>query len=735
MGLRGDNMSKLDKLKAEITNSNFEGYIDISDYLMYLGYSEHYNDDALTAKAYAIASVFQVHEKHIYDNDLVAGSIHGRYAHRDGFIHTELEHSRRVVDNYGRNTFRTNVDHYAADFETALKIGIGGMIQKIEKSIAAHSSDVDASKKISFLNSAFITMKAFSNMILQYGEEAQAKSEVLQGEQKTNLREIARICKKLSVHKPDSFHEALQLVWLIHTAFLYEKRFAMALGRLDQYLYPFYLEDISKGILTRERATQLVECTLYKIVETKRFNEHLMNLGADDVVNIAIGGVKRDGTDATNELSYIILEAVKNCNIPGPNLSARMHNDTPEEFWDKCLNVIGTGLGYPALMNDEINIHALARYGYDIEDCRDYCMVGCIENFIPGKQPAWSDGRYNSPKYLELALNNGKCMQTGAQLGLKTGDPSNFKKIDDYLAAVKKQMEFGAAEYVALFRNDNDRYDRQIYSQPFLSCFCHDCIERGLDICDGGAIYPSVHGAACMGIATVADSLAATERLVFVDKSLSLSMLRDILAGNFEGYEDIQMDLLESPKYGNNDDFVDKYARMFVDIHAEIFSKYKTRDGGGIYIGIASNISNIGAGKEVAATADGRRNGMPLSDAASPMHGSDKNGVTSVVNSTSKPDFRQVACGTVLNQKFSPAMFVSREKRCKIKNLIQVYFEKGGQEMQINAVSKEMLKDATKHPEKYADLVVRVSGFSAYFTKLDSAVQQDVLARTEHANV
>ncbi|NLB40967.1 MAG: hypothetical protein GX815_01650, partial [Clostridiales bacterium] len=172
-----------------------------------------------------------------------------------------------------------------------------------------------------------------------------------------------------------------------------------------------------------------------------------------------------------------------------------------------------------------------------------------------------------------------------------------------------------------------------------------------------------------MGIATVADSLAATEKIVFIDKKLSLSMLRDVLIGNFDGYEDIQMDLLESPKYGNNDDFVDKYARMFVDIHAEIFSKYKTRDGGGIYIGIASNISNIGAGKEVAATADGRRNGMPLSDAASPMHGSDKNGVTSVVNSTSKPDFRQVACGTVLNQKFSPGMFASDEKRDKIKNL------------------------------------------------------------------
>lgn len=728
-------MNILELLKAEMTSCDFNGYIDISDYLMYLGIREHYDEDALTAKAYGIASVFRNHQKHVYDNDLVAGSIYGRYAHKQGFSDTELEHAIRIVDNYGRNTFRTNFDHYAADFETPLKIGIGGMINKINDSIAVHSNDVDASKKLTFLNSALITMKAFSNMILQYGQEAQERSEKIEGEQKSNLREIARICKKISIHKPETFHEALQLVWLIHTAFLYEKRFAMALGRLDQYLYPFYLKDISKGILTRERATQLIECTLYKIVERKLFNEHLTNLGADDVVNIAIGGVKRDGTDATNELSYIILEAVKNCNIPGPNLSARMHKNTPEKFWDKCLDVIGTGLGYPAIMNDEVNIPALTRYGYDLEDCRDYCMVGCIENFITGKQPPWSDGRYNSPKYLELALNNGKCMQTGAQLGPKTGDASEFNSMDDYLIALKRQMEFGAAEYVALFQNDNDRYNRQIYSQPFLSCFCNDCIDRGLDICDGGAIYPSVHGAACMGIATVADSLAAIEKLVFIDKRLSLSSLRDVLTSNFEGYEEIQREMLASPKYGNNDDFVDKYAHLFVDIHAEIFSRYRTRDGGGIYIGIASNISNISAGKEVAATADGRKNGMPLSDAASPMHGCDKKGVTSVVNSTSKPDFTQVACGTVLNQKFSPGMFASAEKRNKIKNLIQVYFDKGGQEMQINAVSREMLKDATKHPEKYADLVVRVSGFSAYFTKLDSDVQQDVLARTEHANV
>ncbi|NLC42660.1 MAG: hypothetical protein GX783_00080, partial [Clostridiales bacterium] len=231
-------MKNLEKLKSEITNKNFDGHVDVCDYLMYLGLKEHYNDNPLIAKAHGIASVFKAHKKHIYDYDLVAGSIHGRYTHNNEFSHTEIEHARKIVDNYGRNTFRTNVDHYAADFDTPLKIGIGGMIKKIEKSISTHSSDVDSDKKITFLNSALITMKAFSDMILQYGKEAQAKSETLQGEQKANLKEISRICIKLSAHKPDTFHEALQLVWLIHIAFLYEKRFAMALGRLDQYLYP-----------------------------------------------------------------------------------------------------------------------------------------------------------------------------------------------------------------------------------------------------------------------------------------------------------------------------------------------------------------------------------------------------------------------------------------------------------------------------------------------------------------
>ena len=284
---------------------------------------------------------------------------------------------------------------------------------------------------------------------------------------------------------------------------------------------------------------------------------------------------------------------------------------------------------------------------------------------------------------------------------------------------------------MAFFRNENDRYNRESYASPFLSCFCQQTIERGLDINNGGTKYPSVHGAGCMGIGTVADALAAMEQVVFTDKLVTPAQLRDALAADFVGWEWLQKALLDAPKYGNDVPLPDKYAVWFVKEHARIFDRYKTPDGGGVYIGIASNVQNISAGLEVAATADGRKNGEPLSDAASPMHGVDKNGPTAVVLSTTKPDYTQVACGTVLNQKYSPAMFSDDQNRMKLATLIRTYFARGGQEMQINSVSREILADAMHHPQNYGSLVVRVSGFSAFYTTLDRAVQEDILKRTE----
>jgi pyruvate formate-lyase/glycerol dehydratase family glycyl radical enzyme len=718
-------MSRLSFLKAEV-NKEPEKAKDIRKYLLFQGFAEHLDDPVSIARAYAIQSLFTKHEKHIYKNDLIVGSIRGIFYTGDEITDNDLDYAARLVNSYGANTFKTNADHYAPNYETFLSDGISGTLDKIEKSAEKHKNDIDAQKKLDFLKAAKISMQAFREMVIQYGEKARLMAlEISDRTERYNLLEISRICFKLADEKPETYREALQLIWLAHVAFVLEGRYAMALGRLDQYLYPYYANDVNKGILTRDKALELMECTLYKIYEHRYF-------GGDDVVNIAIAGVKRDGSPGLNEVSYIILEAVRSCNIPGPNLSARLYKGIPDEFIDECLKVIGTGLGYPAMMNDEVNIPALHRHGYSLEDSRNYCMVGCIENFITGKQPPWSDGRYNTPKYLELALNNGKCMLTGVQMGPKTGEPSEFDTMEKFIQAFKKQMIYGAADYMARFRNENDRYNKTAYTQPFLSCFCDDCIERGLDINDGGAVYPSVHGAGCMGIATVADSLAAVEYVVYNNKMTTLQTLRDALMANFEGYDDLRNELIRAPKYGNNIDFVDKYAVWYVDVHEKIFSKYRTRDGGPIYIAIASNVNNISAGREVAATPDGRKSREPLSDAASPAQGADKRGPTAVVHSITKPDYRKVSCGTVLNQKYSPEMFKNPEKRAKLLGLIKVYFSKGGQEIQINSVSREVLKDAMENPQNYKNLVVRVSGFSAFYITLDRAVQNDILERTEH---
>ena len=449
----------------------------------------------------------------------------------------------------------------------------------------------------------------------------------------------------------------------------------------------------------------------------------------NDVVNICIGGTGMDGKCQINEVSYCILWAVKNCNIPGPNLSARITPDTPDEFLDEALQSIGTGLGYPALMNDTVNMAALRRYGYAEEDVRNYSMVGCIENFMTGKQPAWSDGRFDTPRYLDYVIFNG-ISSFNRSAGIATGVVEEITTMEEFVRRFEKQLARGVEEYCLSFRARNGGINQDYYPSPFLSCFCDDCIGRGMDINNGGAIYPSVHGVGIMGIATMCDSLAAIEKVIFEDRDATLAELRDALKANFEGYEALRAKLLAAPKYGNNDKFVDKYAVWFVDYMASLFESQKTRHGGGIYLAMAANVQNVSAGRLIGATPDGRKQGEPLSDAASPTYGCDKRGVTCTFASLAKPDYSQVACGSVVNQKFPPSMF-EPEKRKKLAALIRAYFLQGGQELQMNATSREVLIDAMEHPENYRSLVVRVSGFSSYYVTLDKGVQLDILNRTQ----
>ncbi len=702
-------MSLRTELRKEfdnIPNGTYAPY-----YYRYLGQRDHLGEPVAIMRAHGIYSIFANTTPVIYKNDLVAGSKKGAYTSKEDFV---LDQANDFISKIGERTFITNKSHYAPNYDKLLSVGVTGIIEEIDSSLNAHASDEKKCETLSAMKTAF---SGFVRMIENYAEKAKALRNNAEYD-KDRLDFIASNCRAIAKGRPQTFAQALQLVWFCHTAFLLEGRGAMAFGSLDRFLYPFYKRDVEAGILTKEHAVELLENIFIK-------------LEPDNVVNICIGGTDPEGKCIINDLSYCILWAVKNCNVPGPNLSLRVTADTPDDFMDEALKSIGTGLGYPALMNNDVNVAALKKYGYSHDDVHNHVMVGCIENFITGKQPPWSDGRFDAPVYFEYLLNDGISRFRSA-VGYDTGDIKGITSMQEFMKRFEAQLDYGVKEYCTFFNARNNSINQEYYAEPFLSCFCDDCIGRGLDINCGGSIYPSVHGVGVMGIGTICDSLAAIEKVVFTDKYATLEEIRDALNSNFEGYDELRKKLLAAPKYGNNDDFVDKYAIWLVDYMSKLFSKYKTRDGGGIYISMASNVSNIYAGETIAATPDGRKQGEPLSDAASPTYGRDINGVTSTLASVAKPDYTAVACGSVVNQKFSPSIFEDGT-RDKLLTLIRTYFAKGGQEIQINATSRKVLLDAMEHPESYRSLVVRVSGFSDYYTRLAKGVQLDILNRTQHS--
>lgn len=680
------------------------------------GFREMRGARVSAARAQAVRHLLSDPQPYIYKNDLIAGSIRPLVIRADDRAVSE---ARNLCSAVGERGFLTNFDHYAPDYRKLVTVGLPGLLLELDASLRAHAGN---GKKTEYLTDMKTALSGLGGMIRNYAQTADALIGA-DGYSDSALAAIRDHCRKLLSGAPQSFEEALQLVWLTHLSFVYEGRYAMALGRMDQYLYPLFVRDIEKGILDEERAVTLLENVFMKLYE-----RHVI-LGGDDVVNICIGGQSREGKCEVNRLSFCVLDAVKNCQIPGPNLSARLPADVSDEFLDECLKSIGTGLGYPALMNDDINIAALGRHGYAPQDLYDYCMVGCIENFIPGKQPPWSDGRFDTPRYFEYLFNRGKAIRYPAD-GIDTGPLGDIRSMDDLMQKYEEQLRCGVKLYVENFNRENSSLDPETFTSPYLSCFCDCCIARGLDINNGGAKYKSAHGVGLMGIGTVCDSLAAIETVVFTEHAASLADIRDAMLRNFDGYETLRDRLLDAPKYGNNLPAADKYAVWFVDFFYNEFGKYRTPDGGPFYLAMAANTNNISAGSLISATPDGRKAGEPLSDAASPTYGRDIRGATSLICSVTRPDYTKVACGTVINQKYSPSMF-GDGRREKLRALLRVYLRKGGQEIQINATSRAVLEDAMEHPEKYPTMVVRVSGYSAIFVTLPRAVQLDILSRTQ----
>lgn len=629
----------------------------------------------------------------------------------------DLEAAGQVVAELGERGFIQHRDHHAPDYSRLLARGFGGLQRDVGAALRRHRGPAECA----FLRSMRTALDGAVAHVRRWRDRV-AGGIAAYPEHACLLRDQADMLERLATEPAATFHEALQLTYLYHCMMQLDDRHAMALGRLDQYLLPFYEADCAAGRLTPEQAGVLLEHLFAKLTVT------------EDVQNITLGGVQpADGRDATNPLSFLILEACRAVGRAGGNCTARIHRDTPPAFLEACAAVIRTGIGYPALVNDEVMVPALLAAGLPTAHARDYCFVGCIETFIPGRSAPWADGRVNLLLCVERALRRGAPSRPGVARGPDTGVPGDFEA---FYRAFQTQLHHEVAAAVAAANEAKRRCDDRgaEYTSPLLSATVQDCIGRGRDVNDGGAVYPGNHGLAGMGIAVTADALLAVKRAVFETPRYTLAELATLLETDFAGREDERQWLLRAlPKYGNGEAEVDALAARVVKDFAAALAPHRTPRGGFYWGLLAANVQNVTSGFQVGATPDGRRSGTPLSDAASPTFGRDCQGPTAAIRSIASLPYGLCRGGNVVNLKIHPASLAGAKGAAALAGLVRTCFDLGGAQLQFNTTDRVLLQEAMAAPEEHRDLVVRVSGFSATFVDLAPAVQEDILERTEHA--
>lgn len=671
------------------------GAYNLCKYWRAVAYREHPAAPDPVMRAIAFGKMLENIPLFLYANDEIAGSIRGFYsdAPPPGVSDADYQGLAREHDEKGQRNFRAGFDHTLADYPSLLAGGIDGLLEKVGRS----RMDNAESGKIEFLDSARIVLEAFRAFISRYAREARAR----------DLVETAQCLDAVAGPRPRTLRQAMHLAWMTHIAFCAEDRRHMALGRADQYLAPFYERDLRQGLLDRDMALDLF-CHLWA---------HIDEIG--HVQNICIGGTTPDGRDATNELSYICLDATKLVKSPHTNLSARFHDKSTDRFHCACFECIRTGMGFPAIFNDHTLVPGLCKLGVPIETARDYCMVGCIETMLPGRQQAWSDSRFNTPLCLVEALDR-----------LRETQYPSFETLETLFRESLASRIRAHAEAINSYKAG---YPVERFSDPFLSVLTRDCIARARDINAGGAEFRGFHGICAMGLGTLADSFAAIRKLVFEEKRLTLSRLGEALDADFEGYEDVRLLLLnKAPKYGNNDDYVDSIAARLVEWFAGECLKHEIQGGGRFVICMAANVNNIDAGREVPATPDGRKARTPLSDAASPFFGRDRRGPTAFLGSVAAPDYTNAQGGTVINMRFDPLYFRGERGAGTFRAFTKAFVRRRIPQLQFNFTDDATLLDAQRNPDRHRSLLVRVSGFSAYFVELGPEVQADILRRRAH---
>jgi formate C-acetyltransferase len=587
------------------------------------------------------------------------------------------------------------------------------------------------------LKAMAITVDALIRLAERHAEKA---TELAQQEadprRRQELERIAEICRRVPAHAPRTFWEALQYYWFVHLGVTTELNpwDAFTPGHLDHHLYPFYRQELEAGTLTRESAEELLQCLWIKFNNQPappKVGVTAQESGTyTDFAQINTGGVKTDGSDAVNEVTYLILDVVEEMRLLQPSASVQLSKKNPDRFIRRAAKIIRTGYGQPSIFNTDVIVQEMIRHGKSIEDARHGGTSGCVETGAFGKENYNLTGYFNLPKVLEITLNNGLDPQTGRQIGLATGDPTTFKTFDQLFEAYETQLN----HFIDIKVRGNNIIER-LYARyipvPFLSLLIDDCIATGKDYHDGGARYDTsyIQG---VGLGTMTDALAALKYHVFDQQTLSLGDLLAALQDNFAGHERVRLMLLnKTPRYGNDDDYADAVmVALFEAYFKAVDGRLNTR-GGTYRINLLPTTVHVYFGSVIGAMPDGRLAHRPLSEGISPVQGADRHGPTAVIKSAAKMDHARTG-GTLLNQKFTPQLLQDEDGLDKLAQLVRTYFKLDGHHIQFNVVDADTLRAAQQNPAQYRDLIVRVAGYSDYFCDLTQSLQDEIIARTEH---
>ena len=691
---------------------------------------------------------------------------------------TAMEHNIFTPGNY----FYNGVGHVTVDYGKIIKYGFMGIADEARAELeTVKPGDGDYSRKRAFLEAVIMSCEAAANYARRYAKLAlEMADKETDSQRKLELLLIASNCAEAPARGAKSFYEACQVFWFVQMLLQVESSgHSISPGRFDQYMYPWFEKDIKNGAITYEFAQEIIDCIWVKLNDLNKCRDAASAegfAGYSLFQNLIAGGQTPDGRDATNDLSFMTIQATMHVLLPQPSFSVRVWSQTPHDFLMKAAELTRTGVGLPAYYNDEVIIPALVNRGLTLEDARDYNIIGCVEPQKSGKTEGWHDAAFfNMCRPLELVFSNG--MDKGKLVGVKTGEIEDFDTFDKFYDAYKAQMNY-AIELLVNADNAIDCAHAERCPLPFLSGMVQDCMKRGKSVQEGGAVY-NFTGPQGFGIANMADSLYAIKTLVFEEKKFTLKELKEALLHNYgydnngtdraiagkvigelkkngiaveekkvmeiveqvrehgdpatERYREIRKLIDKVPKFGNDIPEVDAFARDVAYTYTKPLETYENPRGGMYQAGLYPVSANVPLGAQTGATPDGRLAFTPVADGVSPSAGKDLNGPTAAANSVARLDHYIASNGTLFNMKFHPSALKGRSGLEAFCNLVRGYFDQKGSHVQFNVVSRETLRDAQAHPGKYKNLVVRVAGYSALFTTLSRSLQDDIINRTEQA--